>query len=63
VVFTHPEKRFSAAYLTQIRRRPAKAHLRCLAELAEFYDDAELRAAVADHPDYELNYVVAQRFS
>jgi hypothetical protein len=52
VVFTHPEKRFSAAYLTQIRRQPAKAHLPFLAELAELYDDAELRAAVADHPDW-----------
>lgn len=52
MVFTHPEKRFSAAYLEQIRRRPAKAHLPYLAELAEFYDDAELRAAVADHPDW-----------
>ncbi len=51
-MFTHPEKRFSAAYLEQIRRRPAKAHLPYLAELAEFYDDAELRAAVADHPDW-----------
>ncbi|MCW1957991.1 MAG: hypothetical protein KIH64_005490, partial [Mycobacterium sp.] len=51
-MFTHPEKRFSAAYLEQIRRRPAKAHLPYLAELAEFYDDAELRAAVAEHPDW-----------
>jgi hypothetical protein len=52
VVFADPEKRFSAAYLERIRRRPTKAHLPYLAELAEFYDDAELRAAVADHPDW-----------
>lgn len=51
-MFTHPEKRFSAAYLEQIRRRPAKAHLPYLAELAEFYDDDELRSAVADHPGW-----------
>lgn len=52
MVFNHPEKRFSANYLEQIRRRPAKAHLPYLAELAEFYDDPQLRAAVANHPDW-----------
>lgn len=52
MVFAHPEKRFSATYLERIRRRPAKAHLPYLAELAEFYDDAELRAAVPNHPGW-----------
>jgi len=51
------EGRFSQAYLRQIKLTPSGVALECVTELAEFYDDEELRGAARNHP--ELKYLGA----
>ncbi len=52
------EGRYSQAYLRQLRITPVSVALHCVTELAEFYDDDELRRAVRDHPDLEWRHAV-----